>query len=161
MSENECARAGEVADGSGAAWKMSSSLLDRRTAMVDALSTQLPMGEYVRMRRTLRHEAVFFPLGYPVRVISNSHRVLDAAAQSWSSFGAEFPDKPVEILLEVRTQPGSSDALPPGPGHIVNDSLLFVVADGDNFFIADLKTGRAMGRVTPAAVACSRYLRYF
>ena len=161
MAKTECARAGDMAIGSGAAWEMSSSLLELRTAMVDAPPTQLPMGEYARVRRTLRHEAFFFPLGFPVRVVSNSHRVLDAAAQSWSSFGAEFPGEPVEILLEVRTQAASSDALPPAPGHIIIGSLLFEVADADNFFIADLKTGRAMGRVTPGAVACQSYLRYF
>ncbi len=43
---------------------------------------------------------------------------------------------------------------------MVKGSLLMQVADTDNFFITDMKTGRAMGRVTPVTASCPRYLRY-
>jgi hypothetical protein len=54
-----------------------------------------------------------------------------------------------------------NEVLPPFLGHVLQGSVLLQVADTDNFFIVDLKRGRAMGRVTPTTVACSRYLRYF
>jgi hypothetical protein len=44
---------------------------------------------------------------------------------------------------------------------MLHGPLLLQVADAENFFIADLNSGRAMGRVIPAAADCPRYLRYF
>ena len=115
--------------------------------------TELHLGEYLHSRRNLKFEAMSFPLGYPVRVVSNSRRVLEAAEQSWSRFDPVFHGEPLEILLEVRSGAESSGALPPSPTHLLQGSILLQIADMDNFFIADLKRGRAMGRVTPAVAA--------
>lgn len=123
--------------------------------------TELPLSEYLHSRGCLKFEAVSFPLGFPVRIVSNSREVLEAAEQSWSCFDPLFHGEPLEILLEVRSTLGTNEALPPAPSHILQGPLLLQIADTDNFSIADLKRGRAMGRVTPTTVGCSRYLRYF
>jgi hypothetical protein len=138
-----------------------SLFLDTPVAGTPALRTELPLSAYLHSRRNLKYEAMSFPLGFPVRVVSNSQRVLEAADQSWDCFDPMFHGEPLEVLLEVRSGSGTSEALPAAPAHILQGSLLLQIVDMDNFFIADLKRGRAMGRVTPAAAANSRYLRYF
>jgi hypothetical protein len=140
---------------------MDSLLLEPGLATTSSANTELSLGKYLHSRQNLNYAAVYFPLGYPVRVVCNSAHVLKAAEESWGSFTPVFHGEPLEILLEVRKNAGSSEALPPAPTHMLHGSLLLEVADVDNFFIADLKRGRAMGRVTPAAAASPRYLRYF
>src|SRR4051794_1293277 len=161
MTRSECASRGELAQGSEATWNVDSLLLKPALATTSSGMTELPLGKYLHSRQTLNIEAVYFPLGYPLRVLSNSARVQEAAQQSWSNFEAVFHGEPLEILLEVRNAADSNQALPPDPAHMLTGSLLLVMADTDNFFIADLKRGRAMGRVTPAAAASASYLRYF
>jgi hypothetical protein len=105
---------------------------------------------------------MYFPVGYPVRVLSNSPAVLAAAAQSWGSFHPLFHREPLEVLIEVTPDTARSHPLPPpAPAHEVRGTLLVEVADTFNFFIADLKMGRAFARVTEAAVRFPEYLRYF
>jgi hypothetical protein len=161
MTRSERAQIGEVARDARATCQMDSLSLDASVEPTHGGRIELPLSEYWHSRPNLKYEAMSFPLGFPLRVVSNSPRVLEAADQSWSGFDPVFHGEPLEILLEVRSATVTSEALPPAPAHILQGSLLLQIADVDNFFIADLKRGRAMGRVTPAAVASSRYLRYF
>lgn len=161
MTRSEYREIGAVAADSGTTRHMDSLFLHPQAAPIHAGHAELDLGEYLHSRRNLKYEAVWFPLGYPVRVVSNSRRVLEAAEQSWNGFDPLFHGEPLEILLEVRSAAERIEALPPAPTHLFQGSNLLQVADADNFYIADLKRGRAMGRITPTAVACSRYLRYF
>jgi len=120
-----------------------------------------PMEDYLRTRTKLKYEALYFPMGYPVSLRSNSTEVLAAAKQSWGCFEQTFDDKPLEVLMEVRAGQDGGAILPPAPGHMLLDEMLLEIADADNFFVADLRAGRALGRVTPAAAGCWPYLRYF
>ncbi len=159
-ARNECARAA-AHQNSGedwAAWAMDSLFLNTVGIAAGPVPVELSLKDYLNARRKLTHEAMHFPLGYPVRVLSNSPRVLEAAEQSWSCFEPVFHGEPFELLIEVRA--GSREALPPEPVHTIKSPLLIQVADLDNFYIADLKQGRAMGRVTPVTAGCPAYLRY-
>lgn len=123
---------------------------------------ELPLKHYLDARGKLGLEALYFPVGYPVRVLSNSPDVLAAAAQSWGSVHPLFHREPLEVLIEVIPEKGRSHSLPPpAPTHEVRGDLLVEVADAFNFFISDLKKGRAFARVTEAAVRFPEYLRYF
>jgi hypothetical protein len=159
MRRSEIAHAGEVEEGSGAPWK--SLLLEPGITTEQTGISELPLKEYLHSRRRLNYEGIYFPLGYPVRIVCNSRRVLEAADQSWGHFQAMFHGEPLEFQLEVRPRAHLNDALPPSPEHVFHGSLLLQIADTDNFHIADLKHGRAMGRVTPGAAACPLYLRSF
>ena len=131
-------------------------------ASAQPVHAELPLGHYLDVRGKLSCEAMYFPCGYPVRVLSNSPDVLAAAAQSWGSFRPLFHREPLEVLIEVKPDTAGNPSLPPpAPTHEVKGSLLVEVADSFNFFIADLKKGRAFGRVTEAAVRFPQYLRYF
>lgn len=115
---------------------------------------------YLNARGKLRFEKLYFPLGFPVRVLSNSRSVLAAADESWSSFKAIFHRAPLEISIAVRPDIGLTGDLPPAPTYSLNESLLLQSADRENFIVADLKNGRAFGRVTQAIANSRSYLRY-
>jgi hypothetical protein len=159
-AKNECARlAAYENNGEGwAAWAMDSLFLKTVGIAADPVPAELSMNDYLNARRKLVYEAMHFPLGYPVRVLSNSPRVLEAAEQSWSCFEPVFQGEPFELLIEVKA--GSSAQLPPEPVHMVKGPLLMQVADLNNFYIADMAQGRALGRVTPVTAGCPAYLRY-
>ena len=161
MTRSECTHHGEADEGAGIRWDRDWMLLEPEVQMQGAGITELPLKQYLHSRRRLNHERIYFPLGYPIRVVCNSHRVLEAADQSWSDFKVMFHGEPLEFQLEVRTPAKLDNTIPPPPQHILQGSLMLQSADAGNCFIADLKRGRAMGRVTPGAVACPRYLRYF
>ena len=159
MNRNECAPTSDHANEDRAGLAMDSSL--RNIAdLADQNAIGLPSHEYLPARKRLTLEATHFPLGFPVRILTNSPRVLEAAQESWNGFESAFPGQPLEFLLEVRAGAESTDALPPAPAHMVKGPLLLQVADTDNFYVADMTMGRAIGRVTPGAAGCSRYLRY-
>jgi hypothetical protein len=137
------------------------SLLPGAVFVSPGAGAALPLKEYIHSRTKLKYDAMYFPLGYPVRLVSNSYRVLEAAEQSWTSFYAMFHGEPLEILIEMREGAEPRQALPSAPAHMLHGPLLLQIADTDNFSITDLKRGRAMGRVTPSVAGCSPYIRYF
>jgi hypothetical protein len=159
MNRNDCVATGERVNEDPVRWVMDSSLLNFAVPAAHPF-TGLPLKGYLHARRNLAFEAMHFPLGFPVRILSNSPRVLDAASESWSCFTPAFHGQPLEVLFDVRPGVQSGDSLPPAPSHTVKGSLIVQVSDVDNFFIADMRMGRAMGRVTPVAAGSSRYLRY-
>jgi hypothetical protein len=160
MDRNEFGMAGGAVADRQPAWPADALLLQQADAMAGSGAAELPLKSYLDARGKLQYEAMHFPLGFPVRVLSNSHDVLAAAKESWSAFHPVFHRAPLEILFDVKPGKEVSHALPPAPAHMLKDSLLVQVADIDNFFIADLKKGRAMGRVTRATAASSKYFRY-
>lgn len=156
MSRNECAPVGENLDQGPSAWPGKSLLHTTSSSSM----AELWLRDYLNTRRELACEAMHFPLGFPVRILSDSPRVMEAAEQSWGLFEPAFHGEPLELLINVRRGAGLSNTLPPEPAHMVKGSLLTQVADLDNFYIADLKRGRAMGRVTPVTANSPLYLRY-
>lgn len=105
------------------------------------------------------HQAVFYPLGFPVRILANSPVILHAAQQSWGSYRKMFPCPPLELRIGVKPARPNS-ALPPVPTHSLRGNLLMNSADVDNFIVANLRTGRALGWVTENAAASQLYFRY-
>ena len=106
------------------------------------------------------YESIYYPLGFPLRLLSNSHAVLQAAEQSWSCFHPNFQHDPLELRVAVIQDSRSPGILPPEPLHSVQNNFLINIADIDNYFIADLVRGRALTQVTAAAVSSTLYLRY-
>ena len=106
-------------------------------------------------------EAMYFPLGFPLRILSNSAAIHAAAAKSWGYFRQAFPHRPLEMRIDLKEDVAGADALPPEPVHSVRGHLFVYAADINNFTIADLKEGRAVGCVTRATVASPNYLRYY
>lgn len=160
MDRNQFGRAGPAVADRQPAWPADALLLEQTDGLANGAPAELPLKSYLDARGKLHYEAMHFPLGFPVRVLSNSADVLSAARESWSGFHPVFHRAPLEILFDVKPGDGPSHTLPPAPAHMQKDSLFMQVADIDNFFIADLKKGRAMGRVAKATAQSTKYFRY-
>ncbi len=109
--------------------------------------------------RDFFHSITLFPLGFPLRIESNSQEILQAASASWSCFQPAFDCEPVVLSLglsEVR----SSD-LPPVPSFRSRGHLLSMVSDPDNFVVCDFTSGFQFGWVTEAVAKNPSFLRYY
>jgi hypothetical protein len=106
------------------------------------------------------YQNTYYPLGFAVRVTSNSDAILDAAQQSWGGLKPLFRNDPLEMRLGVK-ESGVEAALPQAPVHNLKGNLLMGSADAHNFFIANLQSGRCTGWVSERTAQSALYLRYF
>jgi len=102
---------------------------------------------------------VYYPLGFPLEIATNSHNVLDTATESWRNFRQIFPNRPLQFRIGV-LDGGPADC-PPAPVLRANRSLLARVADAENFAISDVKHGDAFAWLTRSAVEDQAYLRWY
>jgi hypothetical protein len=110
----------------------------------------------LRIAADLPLQAEFHPLGFPLRLATNSADILAAAATSWSHFPRAFETSPIE--LDVLVEPGTGASEPPlfrARRHLIT------IAAGDNFAICDHTRRFAFCRLNSAAAADSVYVRYY
>jgi len=149
---------------------MESSLQTAPAESVDLLSTEqlkaawlraepVEFGDPVLAHAKLPLRETYFPLGFPLTVVTNSTAVLDAARQNWGSFTKLFDHKPIQIDIGVTST--GSHVCPPTPVSRIRGHLVTSIADGENFVINDTSRGYAMMWVTDAALQHSDYFRYF
>src|ERR1700757_1959388 len=90
-------------------------------------------------RARLPLSAIYFPLGFPLVIATNSSAVLEAASQSWGKFQARFDRPPLTLHLEVSSDGDSgSPDLPPPVCNRVRRHLALNIADPYNFAVSDL-----------------------
>jgi hypothetical protein len=119
----------------------------------------VPVIEDVLLRKAqLPLRAVFYPMGFPVEVVTNSVEVLAAAEESWGHFVQVFSQRTVELRFGVID--GGSIECPPEVTYRAHRNLRSMIADQDNFCVCDLKQGFAFGWLTPGAVEHHNYFRY-
>jgi hypothetical protein len=106
----------------------------------------------------MAHEAMFYPLGFPVRVRTNCAEALDAAQESWGMFERRFRTPPIELQLGVMDD-GSTEC-PDTPQFRAHRGLYVGVAGPGNFCVNDVLNGFSFAWVTSAAVEHRSYLRY-
>jgi hypothetical protein len=104
-------------------------------------------------------QKTYFPLGFPVSIVTNSQHVLKAADQSWGALERLFDREP--IRLEVGITAAQDHFCPPAPVGRMRNHLVTNVADGENFAVSDLSAGHSMIWATDAALQHSDYFRYF
>jgi hypothetical protein len=124
-------------------------------------STQKPSAhDQVLADVEMPYRATYYPLGFPVDMISNSQRVLDAAAESWGQFRQRFTVPPLTVRLGVTQNPDDLYSLPQAPICRLDHHLVSHIADSYNFATCDLNEGSAFGWVTERTVEAPLYLRY-
>jgi hypothetical protein len=104
-------------------------------------------------------QAVFYPLGFPVHIATNSEGILNAAAFSWEGIPKLFDTPPIELRICVTA--GHSSHCPSAPVFRMQRNLLSHIADSDNFSICDLAQGFCSIWLTQAAVEHEDYLRFY
>ena len=119
-----------------------------------------PSADQPLLNVAMPYRAIFFPLGFPVEVRTNSPDVLEAAAQSWDKFDHQFDIDPIIIQLGVTSNSKNCSSLPPAPFCRIQEHLASHIADQYNFVHCDLNSGFAFGWVTERTSRDALYLRY-
>ena len=99
----------------------------------------------------LTHEGEFHPLGFSLRVATNSALVLSAAEEIWGKSKRLFPHASLEMRVVVA---GGQSASPLNdPVYRAQQNLFVVAVDNQNFGVCDIARGHIFAWMTPAAVA--------
>jgi hypothetical protein len=107
----------------------------------------------------LKKSATFYPFGFPAEIRTNSEMILDQFDSLWSMFEKRFDTK--TIVTDVHVVETGSAECPPAPVYRYLPKTLTVVADADNYCVADLAPGRTRMVVSAAALRHPLYLRHF
>ncbi len=101
---------------------------------------------------------IFYPLGFPVEIITNEQAVLDAANESWGHLRQRHTRPTLQFRIGI-AKGGATDC-PPAPVVRAQRHLLSIVADAHNQAICDLKGGFAFAWLNDATLKHKSYLRY-
>jgi hypothetical protein len=121
---------------------------------------ELASSDPVLANAVLPLRAVYYPLGFPLEIFTNSRAVLTAAQQSWGMFPPRFSCPPLTLRIGVTENTPDSPDIPPAPVCRVQKNLLSNIADAHNFVICDLNAGFSFGWVTQQTAEATLYLRY-
>ncbi len=102
-------------------------------------------------------EAFWYPLGFPLRVLTNSAEVQAAARESWEWYRADFDRPPVEVRIIVRDE----GDLAPEPTFLSQEHIITIVSDRDNFACIDFKSLLAYAFVSRKTAADHAWFRWF
>jgi hypothetical protein len=107
----------------------------------------------------LTMSGVFYPLGFPTKLRTNSEAILVAARKLWSVHEDRFDTEP--ILVDVHVVESEDTDCPPTPEYRVVQPLLISMADANNYSIADMEKGTTQIVVSRAAERHVMYFEYF
>jgi hypothetical protein len=102
-------------------------------------------------------EETFHPLGFPVRIATNSKAILDLARREWGEWIPAFHEQPVTVRFEVTDARGT---LPPPAQFRGHRHLFALTADSANFAICDTRAGVGAAWLTTPAVDDIGYFHY-
>ena len=126
------------------------------------METLEPSGsDPVRSMTKLSLRGLYFPLGFPLEIHTNSPAVLAAANTSWGVFKPKFSYPPLTLRL------GVTEDVPNPPEELLapvcrsQGNLLSNIADAHNFVISDLDAGFSFGWITQQTSEATLYLRYY
>jgi len=100
----------------------------------------------------------FYPLGYPVRILTNSLDVLLAAFEAFGHASETHPGPPLTVRIGVSQ--GTCSTCPPEPTRREYNHLYSLVADGENQALLDLQQCVSFTWVTEQTVKNRPYFRY-
>ena len=101
---------------------------------------------------------IVFPMGFPVRITTNSEEVICAAKDAWACCSEVFDYTPLDIRFAVDEDATSEP--PPAVLPRGKDNLFAIVHSADTFAMADLSRGTSFSWLTPAVVSDRAYFRY-
>lgn len=100
---------------------------------------------------------IYYPVGFPLHLVTNSKDVLAAAGESWGTSRQQFERPPIEIRVLVEPD----GALSPQPTFRCQRYLYSVIGDADNFAVADLERLFGFISVSAQTAADHAWLRWF
>jgi hypothetical protein len=102
---------------------------------------------------------LFYPLGFPLEVQTNSRKALEAASEAWGLFSQSFDIAPMRLALGVR-EADQPEPLPAKSSFMGREHLMSIVINADNFVVCDFNAAFSFGWITPALASDSSVLRY-
>lgn len=107
----------------------------------------------------LVHAKMFYPYGFPTEVRTNAPVVFTHYQELWGKFERRFDTNTIHVAVHVVES--QSTECPPAPTYRVMMPLMAIVADGDNYSIADLAQNKTQATISWAALNHAQYVRYF
>jgi hypothetical protein len=107
----------------------------------------------------LLHREIFFPLGFPTELRTNSTEILVQARKLWPIHEKRFNTEPIRV--DVHVLESDSTECPPAPVFRFMDPLSISVADTDNYRIGHLGRNLTQVTISRATERHSSYLGYF
>ncbi len=126
--------------------------------MQDAASIDAAFADPLQYDVPLEQQAVLYPLGYPVRIDTNSADVLRAAEEVWGRFPCLRQTAPVRVRLVIAEPRSACERTVHtlrGQGHLVTWTR-----GPEDYAVADLAGGFVFGWLTPESVADRGWFRY-
>ncbi|MGH9657791.1 MAG: hypothetical protein ACRD96_04550, partial [Bryobacteraceae bacterium] len=102
-------------------------------------------------------EATCYPLGFRLRIRTNSEAAVRVAVENWSDAQA-FDDYSAELRILVSGQPGGE---PVEPSYHGQPGLMTVVSGPASHAVCDFERGIAACWLAPETVARSAWVRHF
>ena len=117
-----------------------------------------PVFDPLQFELDLPLRAELYPLGFPLRLETNSAEVITAAAESWGVFRPAFDRAPLSIRVAVTGEAGGEQ--PPDPNWSGQHHLMAIVSDSRHYAVCDFEKGFAFCRLTRAAAARRAWIRF-
>ena len=95
------------------------------------------LGDPIQYSVPLPFSAFACPLGFRLRVVTNSRHVLEALAEAWGPYTAEFDHPPIELRVVVEAEGSLADE---PPVFRAQGDLFSAVFDRHNFGVCDRRT---------------------
>lgn len=127
--------------------------------MSQSVILQQALEDPVLSKFELGHRRLYYPLGFPLEVQTNSREVIDAAAETWGLFSPSFDIAPMRLALGVR-EVAEPEPWPAKSNILSREHLLAVIANADNFLICDFQRAYSFGWTTFALASDADTLRY-
>ncbi|MGD0857707.1 MAG: aldolase [Terracidiphilus sp.] len=105
------------------------------------------------------HREMFYPLGFPTALATNSLEILSQARDLWGIFEKQFDTKPIRV--DVHVVEGDAVECPPAPAVRIMLPLLIGIADSDNYSITNLDACTTQIALSRATLRHRSYLNYF
>jgi hypothetical protein len=115
-----------------------------------------PKQDPLRYDAPLPLEAEFFPMGFSVRIATNSQRVIDAAQKVWGESSRLFDVRCSRIKVYVN----DGGSRPQQPVLRGQEHLISIVGDQHNFAIADVREGFGHICISYETATDAAFLRY-
>lgn len=112
----------------------------------------------LRYRVDLPLSAEFHPLGFPVRLRTNSREALAAAREDWGRCRPKFERPPLEVRVAVSDEHDAPP--PPDPVWRAQRHVLSIVSDQRHFAACDLDRGFSFCWLTPVAMRDACWVRW-
>ena len=102
---------------------------------------------------------MFYPLGFPAEVRTNSAEILSELTKIWGIFEKKFDTEPMQV--DVHVIEGDGSECPPTPTYRLMKPFMMTVADNYNYVVADLSQNKTQATLSTTALRHKLYLRYF